>query len=78
MKDSGTPTIELKSMVDGGYLFIKAINPSSERPKKPAPGHGYGSRILSDFAARYCGDYRTDYEDGVFTAMVSLMAMEGA
>jgi len=78
MKDSVTPTIELKSMVDGRYLFIKAVNPSYEPPKKPLPGRGYGFQILSDYAARYSGDYRTKYEDGRFTAMVSLLAVDEA
>ena len=75
LKQSEMPTIQLKTMVDGSYLFVKVINPSGEPKNKPAPGHGYGSRILSDLAARYNGDYTTEYSDGVFTAMVSLLAL---
>jgi len=63
-------------MQDGDYLFIKAINPSKEPSKKPVAGRGYGSRILSDLASRYGGDYRAEYKDGVFTATVSLLATE--
>jgi hypothetical protein len=59
-------------MVEGRYLFIKSVNPAAEPRKKPAPGRGYGSRILSDYAARYCGDYRTEYEDGEFRATIAL------
>jgi len=68
-----TPTIQLSSMINGDYLFIKATNPSNKPPKNPAPGRGYGSRILSDLAARYGGDYQTEYKDGVFSAVVSLL-----
>jgi len=73
-----TPTIKLTSMIDGDYLFIKVVNPSSEPSKKAQPGRGYGSRILSDLAARYGGDYRTEYRDGEFTAVMSLLAVGGA
>ena len=69
-----TPVIRLKAITEGEYLFIKVENPSGEPPRKPAPGRGYGSRILTDFAARYSGIYSTEYKDGVFTAMVSLLA----
>lgn len=69
-----TPVIELKTAAEGGYLFIKVVNPSGEPPKKPEPGRGYGSRILADFAERYGGVYSTEYADGIFTAMVSLLA----
>jgi signal transduction histidine kinase len=69
------PTIQLKSMVDGSYLFIKVTNPADEPNKKQEPGRGYGTRILSDFAVKYKGDYRTEHKDGVFSAVVSLLAV---
>jgi signal transduction histidine kinase len=69
------PTIQLNSTIHGDYLFIKAINPSVEPPKKPPFGRGHGTHILSDITARYDGDYRTEYKDGVFTAVVSLLAV---
>lgn len=77
LQNAGKPTIELKSVVDGGYLFIKLSNPSPKPTKKPMHGRGYGSRILSDYAARYCGDYRAEYQDGAFSAMVSLLVIGG-
>ena len=70
----GRPVIQLRSMTEGDYLFIKVVNPSGEPPKKPAPGRGYGSRILADFAARYGGVYTTEYAGGMFTVVVSLLA----
>jgi len=69
------PTIQLNSMVDGDYLFIKSTNPSNEPPKKPLSGRGYGSKILSDLSARYGGSYRTEYKNNAFTAVVSLLAV---
>jgi len=71
-KFKNTPLIRLNSTVDGDYLFIKVANPSNKPPKTPAPGRGYGSRILSDIAARYSGDYRVEYKGGVYTAIVAL------
>ena len=69
-------TINLSTMTDGDYIFVKVTNPSEEPPDKPAPGRGYGSRILSDLAKRYSGDYKVSYEDGIFTAIVSLLNEE--
>jgi hypothetical protein len=72
-----------KSADDGAFLdenstiFVKKepLETSGEPPKKTIQGRGYGSRILSDFAARYNGDYRTEYKDGIYTAVVSLLAV---
>ncbi|MCL2420472.1 MAG: GHKL domain-containing protein [Defluviitaleaceae bacterium] len=69
------PNIHLSTMMDGDYLFIKVTNPSQTPPAKPAPGRGYGSRILSDLSQRYDGDYWTEYKEGVFTAVVSLVGV---
>jgi len=71
-----TPAIRLCSKVDGDYLFIKAVNPSAAPPKKPLPGRGYGTRILSDLAARYGGNYQSEYRDGMYTAVASLLAVD--
>jgi len=71
------PVIRLSSITDGDYLFIKAVNPSGE-PKKAAPGRGYGMRILSDLTKRYGGDYKTEYKNGEFTILVSLLAANQA
>ena len=69
------PVISLKSITEWDYLFIKVVNPSGETPKRPAPGRGYGSRILAGLAERYGGLYTTEYTDGVFTAVVSLIVV---
>lgn len=71
------PAIRLQAMVDGDYLFIKLTNPSNKPPKKKAFGRGYGSRILSDLAARYQGEYSGEYENGLYTASVLLLALDG-
>ena len=78
VKHTDKLTIQINSMMDGDYLFIKAVNPSVEPTKELVAGRGHGSRILSDLAARYSGDFRMDYKDGVFTAVVSLLAVAGS
>lgn len=70
-------TITLSSAVAGDYLFIKTVNPSLQ-PKKPDKGHGYGSKILKQLSEKYDGGYQTSYEDGVFTAVVSLLLEQPA
>lgn len=70
------PTIQLSSMVTGDYLFIKVTNPSRKPRRKPAAGRGYGFRILSDLAERYGGSFQSHYSNGIFTAVVSLLAVE--
>jgi signal transduction histidine kinase len=74
-RGGGRPVIRLSSLKDGDYLFIKAVNPSAE-PKCAGPGRGYGLRILSELAGRYGGDFQSDYRDGTFTAVVSLLAAD--
>jgi len=70
-----TTTITLQSIIDGDYLFMKVVNPSGEPPVKAKPDRGYGIRIISDLTARYGGDYQMDYHDGMYTAIVSLLAV---
>jgi signal transduction histidine kinase len=72
-KDSEAATIRLTAMTDGDYLFVKTVNPSAAPVKDFAPGRGYGSRILSEVAAKHGGGYQSEYKEGVFTAMVSLL-----
>ena len=67
--------IRLTSKVDGDYLFVKVINPSRKPPSAPAPGRGYGTRILTELASRYSGDYRAEYEKGTYTAVISMLAV---
>lgn len=67
------PTISLRSLREGDYLFLKVTNPSPP-PQPPREGRGMGTRILTDLAQRYGGDYQTEYKDGVFSAVVCLLA----
>jgi len=78
LHDAAPPVIRLSTLIDGDYLFIKATNPSDKPSQKPAPGRGYGMRILSELAKRYGGDFQSNYRDGVFTAVVSLLAVGSA
>jgi len=69
------PVISLSSMTDGDYLVVKAVNPSG-LPEIIAPGRGYGTRILKGLAATYDGDFISDYNDGEYTVLLSLIASE--
>lgn len=64
--------ISLTSAVAGDYLMIKTVNPANP-PKMPKPGHGYGSRILAEVAEQYEGSFQSGYENGMYTAVVSLL-----
>lgn len=69
------PSVSVTGRMDGDYLFIKTVNPSKP-PEPVSAGHGCGSRILKDLSDRYGGGYHTAYENGLFTANVSLLAAE--
>jgi len=73
IKNLDKPVIRLSSLTDGDYLVIKSVNPS-DTPRKPEPGYGYGTRILKELAARYDGDYMSEYKSGDFTVLISLVA----
>lgn len=66
------PVITLTSATVGDYLLLRTVNPAKP-PQKPGKGHGYGSKILKELSAKYDGGYETNYENGVFTAVVSLL-----
>ncbi|PWM71878.1 MAG: hypothetical protein DBX59_07825 [Bacillota bacterium] len=66
------PTITLRSLQEGDYLFLKVTNPSPP-PQPPREGRGIGTRILHDLTQQYGGDYQTEYKDGIFTAVVCLL-----
>ena len=67
------PVISLRSLREGDYLFLKVTNPSPP-PQPPEKGRGIGTRILTDLACQYGGDYQTEYRDGIFSAVVCLLA----
>lgn len=73
--EASAPCIDVTAKTDGDYLFIRTVNPSKS-PQPTAPGHGYGSAILDDLSRRYGGSYYTAWRDGIFTANVSLLAVE--
>lgn len=74
-KTSGTekPEIRLLSAMEGDYLFIKTVNPSGKLAKRPAAGHGYGLQILRNLAEQYSGEYLSVFENGTYTAIVTLL-----
>lgn len=75
VKSADKPIIRITSQISGDYLIIKAVNPSIE-PKKSAPGRGYGLKIISELTKNYGGDFQSDYSDGVFSVLVSLLTVE--
>lgn len=69
--------ITLKAGTVQNYLIIKCRNPSLENREKIIKGTGYGHKILADIAGKYDGDFQTAYEDGIFTAQISLKQQAG-
>lgn len=68
--------IELSVAVQGDYLLIRCDNPSIKAPGKHAEGSGYGMKILSDISKRYGGKFKTNYENGIFTARLILLCAQ--
>lgn len=66
------PVVTLASAMAGDYLLLRTVNPSPP-PQRAKEGHGYGTKILRELSAKYDGSYETSYENGVFTAVVSLL-----
>jgi hypothetical protein len=67
--------ITVKAARKEDYLHIKVENASAE-PKKASSRDrkSYGQEILRDIALQYSGEFLTDWKDGVYRAMLSLMA----
>ncbi len=71
--------IILKVKTKENYLYIKSINPlpgedlniekTSKADKKE---HGFGIKILRDFAKQYNGEYITSSENGMFISLLTL------
>lgn len=70
------PVIRLASRLDGDYLFIKTENPSPPPEEKALPGRGRGTKILTEIAREYGGDYAGSYEEGRYVAVVSLLILK--
>lgn len=71
---AGTPRfVTVSAKQHGDYLHVKVLNtalPQSE--SSPAPGHGYGQKILADIASHYRGEFFTEFTDGIYKAAISL------
>ena len=70
------PFIEIRAAVRGEYLTVRAENSSPDPDRKQRTRKGYGREILNDIAGHYDGDYRGSWQDGVYTAIISLHTAE--
>lgn len=70
--------ITVKAARKEDYLHIKVENASAD-PKKAysRDRKSYGQEILRDIALQYSGELLTDWKDGTYRAILSLMAEEG-
>ena len=70
------PEISLTARCSGDYLFIRVENPiDSPTAREQVPsGRGLGLRICQEIAGRYEGSCHNIQKDGVYTALVSLLA----
>jgi len=69
------PTVQLSTLVQGDYLFIKVVNPAIMAAES-TPRRGYGKKILSELAAAYGGSYQTEFKNGLFIAVISVLAVD--
>lgn len=71
---AGSPrSVTVSAKQHGDYLHVKVLNTSLPPVEKsPAPGHGYGHKILTDIASHYHGEFFTEYTDGIYKSAVSL------
>lgn len=70
-------SIDLHASVNGDYLQIRVCNPSNPPEKilhqtSATDAHGHGNEILRDMAELYNGSFLTNWEDGIYTAMLAL------
>ena len=74
-EDNRFISIKAKRIED--YIHIKVENASLEPTKlKPDLRKHYGQEILRDIAQQYNGEFRTEWNDGVYKAMLSLTIPE--
>ena len=69
--DPGKRWIRISAIMEGGFLVVKTRNPSG-KPEPVKRGHGKGTVILREIAVMHGGMYQTEYQDGIFTAVVSI------
>ena len=72
--ETESPVIRLTARMQGDYLVIKAVNPCAREAEPPRKGHGKGFSILRSIAEEYQGDFQASRDDGIFTAVLSLLA----
>lgn len=65
--------IQLYSGISGNYIIFECINPAVSGVKSVPDGTGYGFKILNSYAKKYNGDFRTNFNDGYFTARLTLL-----
>lgn len=65
--------ISVKAARKEYYILIKVENSALDKEKiNPASRKGYGQEILRDLALLYNGEFMTDWNTGVYRAMLSL------
>ena len=72
--ETESPVIRLTARMQGDYLVIKAVNLCAREAEPPRKGHGKGFSILRSIAEEYQGDFQASRDDGIFTAVLSLLA----
>lgn len=82
------PTVTIKLKPEGGYLFFIVTNPCDVRKlrwgqaglplsTKKGDVHGFGTKVISEIAAKYRGRARFTAESGVFIANVMIAMGRG-
>lgn len=66
------PKIRLHAAIRKTYMVVKTENPSLDPAGKKRTRRGYGQEILRDIAAQYEGDFRTEWKDGIYTAVMTV------
>lgn len=70
--------IRLTVGMQGDYMLVRCDNPAAKGPEAHPEGSGYGMKILQDIAQRHGGTFSTQFEGGIFTARLVLLAAPAA
>ena len=65
--------VSLSGRKVGGYIVFKCVNTALPNPDKTIKGTGYGQKILCDIANRYNGEFHAEFNDGSYTACISIV-----